>query len=98
MHANTQPLPWGEDAITLAVEVLRVLADPTRLQIAGHLLADEKSVLVPRPMVLLELADLLSQSKPTEASAIYQQIKKEYPGSTISERADRGLDLLAPKS
>lgn len=44
MHASTQPLPWGEDAITLAVEVLRVLADPTRLQIAGYLLAEEKSV------------------------------------------------------
>jgi len=61
-------------------------------------LADQKSVLVPRPLVLLELADLLGQSKPAEATTIYQQIKKDYPGSTVSERADRGLDLLAPKS
>ncbi len=60
--------------------------------------ADAKSVLVPRPLVLLELADLLRQSKPGEASTLYQQIKKEYPASAISERADRGLDLLAPKS
>ena len=44
MHANTQPLPWGEDVVTLAVEVLRMLADPTRLQIAGLLLDEEKSV------------------------------------------------------
>ena len=44
MHANTQPLPWGEDVVNLAVEVLRMLADPTRLQIAGLLLDEEKSV------------------------------------------------------
>jgi len=61
--------------------------------------ADSKSVLVPRPLVLLELADLLRQSNPAEATSIYQQVKKDYPtNSAISERADRGLELLAPKS
>jgi len=60
--------------------------------------AEQKSVLVPRPLVLLELADLLRQTKPGEATTMYQQIKKDYPGSPISERADRGLDMLAPKS
>ncbi|MBW3085082.1 HTH-type transcriptional regulator KmtR [Austwickia sp. TVS 96-490-7B] len=44
MHATTQPPIWSEDVVTLAVEVLRVLADPTRLQIAGLLLDDESSV------------------------------------------------------
>ncbi len=61
-------------------------------------LADAKSVLVPKPLVLLELADLLRQSNPKEATSLYQQIKKDYPDPAISERADRGLDLLAPKS
>jgi TolA-binding protein len=61
--------------------------------------ADSKSVLVPRPLVLLELADLLRQSNPSEATSIYQQVKKDYPtNSAISERADRGLDLIVPKS
>jgi predicted negative regulator of RcsB-dependent stress response len=60
--------------------------------------ADAKAVLVPRPLVLLELADLLRQTKPSEATTLYQQIKKDYPSSAVSERADRGLDLLAPKS
>lgn len=32
------------DVVALAVEVLRVLADPTRLQLAGLLLEEEKSV------------------------------------------------------
>lgn len=64
-----------------------------------HSVADAKSVLVPRPLVLIELADLLSQSKPAEAATLYEQIKKEYPSSAVSERADRGLDMLAtPKS
>jgi len=44
MHANTQSLVWGDDVVTLAVEVLRMLADPTRLQLAGLLLDEERSV------------------------------------------------------
>lgn len=62
-------------------------------------LADSKSVFVPRPLVLIELADLLRQSNPAEASNLYQQIKKEYADNpAFAERADRGLDLIAPKS
>jgi tetratricopeptide (TPR) repeat protein len=61
-------------------------------------LADKRSVFVPRPLALLELANVLRQTNPKEATSVYQQIKKEFPDSTISEQADRGLDLLAPKS
>jgi tetratricopeptide (TPR) repeat protein len=61
-------------------------------------LADKPSALVPRPMVLLELAGLLRKSNPQEATTIYQQIKKEFPDTTIAEEADRGLELLSPKS
>jgi hypothetical protein len=61
-------------------------------------LADKRSVFVPRPVVLLELGNTLRQTNPKEAANVYQQIKKEFPDSAISEQADRGLDLLAPKS
>ena len=61
-------------------------------------LADKRSVFVPRPLALLELGNVLRQTNPKEAANVYQQIKKEYPDTTISEQADRGLDLLAPKS
>lgn len=61
-------------------------------------LADKPSVLVPRPLVLLELARALRESNPKEASNIYQQIKKEFPDTNIAEQADRGLDELSPKS
>ncbi|WP_310961811.1 metalloregulator ArsR/SmtB family transcription factor [Nocardioides marmorisolisilvae] len=56
MHANTQPPRWGDDIVTLAVEVLRMLADPTRLQVAGMLLDEERSV--------SELATLLDKPVP----------------------------------
>ena len=61
-------------------------------------LADKPSVLVPRPLVLLELAGALRSSNPKEATSIYQQIKKEFPDTTIADQADRGLDAIAPKS
>jgi len=61
-------------------------------------LADKKSALVPRPLVLLELAGLLRNSNPKEAVSIYQQIKKDFPDTPIADQADRGLDSLSPKS
>ena len=61
-------------------------------------LADKPTVLVPRPMVLLELAGVLRSTNPKEATSIYQQIKKEFPDTNIAEQADRGLDSIAPKS
>jgi hypothetical protein len=61
-------------------------------------LADKPSVLVPRPMVLLELAGVLRASNPKEAASVYQQIKKEFPDTPIADQADRGMDFLSPKS
>lgn len=61
-------------------------------------LAEQRSVFVPRQLVLVELADFLRQSNPTEAANIYQQIKKEFPDTPVAERADRGLGLIASKS
>ena len=63
-----------------------------------RVLADKPSVLVPRPLVLLELAGALRNSNPKEAANLYQQIKKEFPDSTITDQADRGLESIAPKS
>ena len=61
-------------------------------------LAEEHTALVPRPLVLLELAELLKASNPKEASSLYDQIKKEFPNTAIADQADRGLNALAPKS
>lgn len=63
-----------------------------------HALADKPSAFVPRPLALLEMAGVLRQTNPKEAANVYQQIKKEFPDSTIAEQADRGLDTVTPKS
>ena len=63
-----------------------------------HALADKPTALVPKALVLLELARTLRDSNPKEAANIYQQIKKEFPETNISEQADRGLDSISPKS
>ena len=54
-------------------------------------LADKQSALVPRPLVLLELAGVLRSSNPKEAASIYQQIKKEFPDTAIADQADRAF-------
>lgn len=61
-------------------------------------LAQKPTVLVPHPVVLLDLAGLLAKSNPTEAISLYQQVKKDYPDPSISEAADRGLNNVSPKS
>lgn len=61
-------------------------------------LAEHSSVFVPRPLVLLELAETLRQSDPKQAADVYTQLKKEFPNTAVSEEADRGLETLAPKS
>ena len=65
---------------------------------AYRALAEKQSALVPKPLVLLELAGLLRNSNPKEAVTIYQQIKKDFPDTPIADQADRGLDTLSPKS
>jgi len=61
-------------------------------------LADSQSVLVPRPMVLLELANTLRGSNPGEAVKIYEQVKKEFPDTPIAEEAEKGMSTISPKS
>jgi predicted negative regulator of RcsB-dependent stress response len=61
-------------------------------------LSNAGSVLVPKPLVLLELAGILRQSDPKQATSIYEQIKKDYPNTAMADEADRGLGTISPKS
>jgi len=61
-------------------------------------MADHPTLLVPKPMVLLELAGELQRKNVLEAAAIYNQLKKDYPGSAISDQAQRALDELLPQT
>jgi predicted negative regulator of RcsB-dependent stress response len=61
-------------------------------------LLNSGSVLLPKPIVQLELAGALRQSNPKEAAALYEQIKKDHPNTPIADEADRGLEAIAPQS
>lgn len=56
------------------------------------------AVLVPKPVVMLALAEHYSQKNPAEAAKLYAQIKSEYPNTPIAEQADQELALLPGKS
>jgi TolA-binding protein len=55
-------------------------------------------VLVPKPVVMLALAEHYSQKNPAEAAKLYAQIKSEYPDTPIANEADQELGLLPGKS
>ena len=61
-------------------------------------LSTSGSILVPKAMVLLEMANILSQTDPKQATTVYEQLKKDYPNTSVADQADRGLQLLASKT
>ncbi len=61
-------------------------------------LINSGSVLLPKPMVQLELAGILRKTNPKEAAALYEQIKKDHPNTAIADEADRGLGTITPQS
>jgi predicted negative regulator of RcsB-dependent stress response len=56
------------------------------------------TVLVPKPVVLLALAEHYAQKNPTEAAKYFGQIKSDYPGTPIAQQAEQELALLPGKS
>ena len=56
------------------------------------------TVLVPKPVVMLALANHYVEKNPTEAAKLYSQIKSDYPDTPIAEQADQALSLLPGKS
>ena len=61
-------------------------------------LADKPSLFVPRPVVLLALADHYSTSDPDQAAKFYRQVKSEFPDTPAATTADQRLQLLPAKS
>jgi predicted negative regulator of RcsB-dependent stress response len=61
-------------------------------------LIDKPSVMVPKPVAMLALAEHYVESNPNEAAKIYSQIKTDYPDTPIAEQADQGLSMLPGKS
>jgi predicted negative regulator of RcsB-dependent stress response len=61
-------------------------------------LIDKPSILVPKPVAMLGLAEHYSQSNPTEAAKLYSQIKTDYPDTPIAQQAEQALALLPGQS
>ena len=59
-------------------------------------LTDKPTVFVPKPLVLLTLAQHYSKTDPAQATKLYNQVKQEYPDAAAE--ADQGLELLNAKS
>jgi predicted negative regulator of RcsB-dependent stress response len=59
-------------------------------------LADKPTVFVPKPMVLLTLADHYRKTDPTQAAKLYNEVKQQFPDA--AQQADEGLELLNAKS
>jgi predicted negative regulator of RcsB-dependent stress response len=59
-------------------------------------LSDKPTVFVPKPLVLLALAEHYRKTDPAQATKLYNQVKQEFPDA--AEQADRGLELLNAKS
>jgi predicted negative regulator of RcsB-dependent stress response len=61
-------------------------------------LEDKPTVFVPKPLVMLALADYYRQNDPAQATKLYNQLKQDYPDTPAAEKADEGLQLLNAKT
>ncbi|MGH9542307.1 MAG: tetratricopeptide repeat protein [Terriglobales bacterium] len=55
------------------------------------------SNVVPRPLAMMELAELQSVTNPAAAGKLYQQIQREYPNSELAQTAQQNLASLPPQ-
>lgn len=60
-------------------------------------LSDKPSLFVPKPVVLLALADHYTSSDPSQAAKLYRQVKDEFPDTQAAQQADERLQLLQAK-
>ncbi len=56
------------------------------------------TTLVPKPVVMLALAEHYGQKNPVEAAKLYAQIKSDYPDTPMAQQADQELALLPGKT
>jgi predicted negative regulator of RcsB-dependent stress response len=56
------------------------------------------TLLVPKPIIMLALAEHYGIKNPAEAVKLYTEIKSQYPDTPVAEQADEALALLPSKS
>lgn len=61
-------------------------------------LMDKPTVLVPKPVAMLALAEHYRDKDPAQAAKLYGQIKSDYPDTKIADQASQELAVLPGKS
>jgi predicted negative regulator of RcsB-dependent stress response len=61
-------------------------------------LMNKPTILVPKPEVMLALANCYRAKDPSQAAKLYGQIKADYPDTPIADQADEALALLPSKT
>lgn len=61
-------------------------------------LIEKPALFVPKPVVMLALAEHYARTNPPEAVKLYNQLKTEFPNTAVAEQAERQLEKLQPKS
>ena len=61
-------------------------------------MVDKPTTFVPKPLVLLTLADYYRKTDPAQAAKLYNQVKQDFHDTPAAEKADEGLELLNAKS
>lgn len=59
-------------------------------------LSDKPTVIVPKPMAMLALADYYRKTDPAQATKLYNDVKQQFPDA--AQQADQGLEQLNAKS
>jgi predicted negative regulator of RcsB-dependent stress response len=63
------------------------------IDLYNQLMRNDPSALVPKPIVMLSLAELYGHTNPPEAKNLLNQIKVEYPNTPAAEAAQKRLEL-----
>lgn len=99
-----QPLASSKDADVAAMAQFELAGLDDRMgqgddavKLYQQLIA-KPAALVPKPVVMLALADHYSQKDPSQAAKLYTQIKSDYPDTPMAQQADQALALLPGKS
>lgn len=63
------------------------------IDLYNQLMRNNPSALVPKPMVMLALAELYGRTNPQESTRLLNQIKVEFPNTPAADEAQKRLEL-----
>jgi predicted negative regulator of RcsB-dependent stress response len=100
-EAELTKLSDGGDADTASLAKFQLAALDAKdgktaqaIQLYQQLIANP-TLLEPKPLVMLALADVYSKTSPAEATKLLNQIKSEFPNTPAADEASKRLDATA---